>query len=248
MAEGRNGGGEGKPARVVKAAKQGDSMRGFYILIGVIAVAGVAALGYLTSRPKGGDPMRWDKLLPKMAAQGHVLGGDSAKLEVIEFGDFECGCGQFATVTEPDVREHFVKPGIVRMRFIDYPLPMHANTRHASHAAWCAGDQGKFWEMHDAIYQHQDLWNTEVTDNPDKVLAGIAQNVGLNLEQYSSCMTSHKYLAQLQANFDEAVARKAPGTPTFVFGSKMIWAPLTYDQFRAYVDSALAAQGTTIKK
>ena len=234
--------GRGKPARPVTPAPQGSSRRAFFILIAVVAIAGVTGLSYLSSRPKAAD-VRWDSTLPKMQAQGHVMGSDSARLEVIEFGDFECpACGSFANIAEPDVRTKLVNTGTIRFRFIDYPLPMHKNTWHASRAAWCAGDQGKFWEMHDAIFRYQDMWNGEATDKPDKVLSEIAQKAGMKMDEFSSCLSARKYQAQIQANFQEAVTRKVPSTPTFVFGSVMVARPgITYDVFKSYVDSLLGA-------
>ena len=246
MAKNRVDSGSGKPPRVVTPAKKGASPRGFYILIAVMAIAGITTLSYLSSRPKQ-LATTWDSTLPKMAAEGHVIGSDSAKVEVIEFGDFECpGCGQFATVTEPDVRARLVNTGLIRFRFMDFPLSMHRNTWHGSNAAWCAGEQGKFWEMHDAVFQNQDRWNTVATDNPDKVLAGVAQGVGLNMDQYAACMSAKKYQAQIQASVEEGTRRKINGTPTLIFGTVMTGI-LTFDQFKAEVDRMLA-EATPKKK
>ncbi|HVB32567.1 MAG TPA: thioredoxin domain-containing protein [Gemmatimonadaceae bacterium] len=236
-----------KRAGAVKAAKTSPAMRGFYILIGVIAVVGIGALSYLSARPKQAAA-EWDSTLPKLTAMGHLEGSDSAKLEVIEFADFECpACGQFATLTEPDVRTHLIDSGVVAIRFMDFPLPMHANTWYAHRAAWCAADQGKFWPMHDAIYNYQDSWNTEATNDPNKVLSGIAKGVGLNMDQYAACIAAKKYQAQIQANATEAQNRQVDQTPTFVFGSKVIGGYETFDQFRANVEEAIAAKAAAAK-
>jgi protein-disulfide isomerase len=229
----------GKPTPVVTPSKKTASKRGFYVLIALMAVLGITALSYLSTRPKELE-MKWDSTLPRMAAEGHVIGSDSARVEVIEFGDFECpSCGRFATITEPDVRAKLVNSGLIRFRFLDFPLPMHRNTWHASNAAWCASEQNKFWEMHDAIFQNQDRWNGIATDNPDKVLAGVAQGVGLNVEQYTSCMAARKYQAQIQASVTEGTRRQIQGTPTFVFGTTMTGI-LSFDEFKAQVDRLLA--------
>ncbi|HEY5218263.1 MAG TPA: thioredoxin domain-containing protein [Gemmatimonadaceae bacterium] len=236
-----------KNAKVVKSSKSSSATRGFFILLGVIAVAGIAALSYLAAKPKSAAS-QWDSSLPKLTYAGHLEGSDSAMLEVIEFGDFECpACGQFATLTEPDVRTHLIDSGVVSIRFVDFPLPMHANTWYAHRAAWCAGDQGKFWPMHDAIYGYQDSWNTEATDNPGKVLAGIAKGIGLNMDQYSSCIAAKKYQAQIQANATEAEKRNVNETPTFVFGTKIVGGSESYDQFKANVEQAIAAKAAAAK-
>ena len=223
----------------MKQAKGGPG-RGFYLGLAVIAIAGVGLLAWQASKPKQ-VVSEIDTTLPKMEAQGHVIGSPTAKLEVIEFADFECpGCGQFATLTEPDIRTRLVNTGLIRMRFIDYPLPMHKNTWHAHRAAWCAADQNKFWEMHDAIYANQDSWNGEVTSDPDKVLLGIAKGVGLDEAKYQQCIDTKKYQAQIQANMAEAEKRGIDRTPSFIIGSKKISGGMPYDDFKKAVDAELA--------
>ncbi len=236
-----NGGSRGKPAaNPVKKTKNSSAMRGFYIILAVIAVLGIAGLSYLAAKPKA-SASAWDSTLPKLDALGHTEGSDSAQLEVVEFADFECPiCGQWAALTEPDVRTHLIDSGVVRLRYMDFPLNIHRNTWAAHNAAWCAGDQGKFWPMHDAIYHYQDSWNTEATDNPEKVLAGVAQGVGLDMDQYNACMKARKFQAQLQANELEAERRHVDATPTFVFGNRVVANYLTYDQFKAEVEQAIA--------
>ena len=136
----------------------------------------------------------------------------------------------------------------MRIRFIDFPLSMHRNTWNAHRAAWCAGDQGKFWQMHDAIYQNQDRWNSEATDNPDHVLTGIAQGLGLNMDSYNQCVKDKKYQAQIQANETRGRQPASRSTPTFVFGNKVIGDYETYDQFKANVEAAIAARKAAAKK
>lgn len=238
-----------KPANSGSSKKRPNpATRGFYILLVVIAVLGIGALSYLATQPKGGVT-QWDSTLPKLDAQGHVEGSDSAKLEVIEFADFECPvCGQFASLTEPDIRTHLIDSGVVRIRYMDFPLSIHRNTWNAHRAAWCAGDQGKFWQMHDMLYNRQDQWNTEATGKPDNVIAGFAQGLGLNMDQFNKCVDDRKYQAQLQANETLAESRQVDATPTFVFGTKVIPGYLTYDQFKKEVEDAIARQQAAAKK
>ena len=173
----------------------------------------------------------------------HILGPHDAHLTLIEFGDFECPiCGQFNTLTEPEIRSRLVEPGIIRYRYIDFPLDMHHNTWNASRAAACADEQGKFWQMHDALFQSQDRWDTEATSNPDKVFKQLAQQLGLNTDQFDKCVDSKKYQAKIQAHLALAEARKLDGTPSFVIGDRQVTAGLSYDQFKSLVDSALARQ------
>ena len=230
---------------MVKSAQSGGK-RAFYMSVAVLLVGGIGALSYMSTRPTGA---RIDTTLAPIPNQGHVIGSDSAPVEVVEFGDFECpGCGSFANLTEPDVRARLVFTGLIRFRYMDFPLSGHRNTRAAHLAAWCAGEQGKFWEMHDAIFQNQDRWNGETTRRPEKVLGGLARQVGVGMEQYDACVDSGKYMPQITANAQEGARRGVGGTPTFFFGKRVYPEPISYDGFKAYVDTmiaeARAAKGT----
>jgi protein-disulfide isomerase len=238
----------GRKSGVVKQTKKSStSNRAFYLIAGAVGILGIGALTYQTTRAKGvavASPV--DTTLPPVKSEGYVLGSPTAKVEVVEFGDFECPqCGRFATLTEPDVRSRLINTGVVRYRYIDYPLPMHGNTWNASRAAACADEQGKFWEMHDAIYANQDRWDTQATNKPDKLLKQIGgQIAGINADQFNQCVDTKKTQAKIQAHLKLAEARQVGGTPTFIFGGdKQIGSFLTYDQFKQYVDQAAAKGG-----
>jgi protein-disulfide isomerase len=226
---------------VVSAAKRGGPGRGFWIALVVIAVIGIGALSWQASRPKS-VATKIDSSLPPLKAEGYVLGSPTAPVEVIEFADFECpGCGQFATLTEPDVRTRLVNTGQVRMRFMDYPLPMHKNTWDASLAASCANEQGKFWEMHDQIFANQDRWNGEATRRPRGPLADLAKGLGLDMSKYDACMDAETHRAQIAANQAEGDRRQVNQTPTFIIGNKMIPGAIGFDEFKKAVDEAAKA-------
>lgn len=222
----------------VQVARRG-GQRWFYILLAVLLIVGIATLSYMAARPKGVTEVA---NVPPVPNQGHALGNDSALVEVVEFADFECpACGAFANLTEPDVRSRLVNTGQIRFRFMDLPLNIHRNTWAAHNAAWCAGEQNKFWEMHDVIFQNQDRWSSQATRRPDRVLSDLARGVGINMDQYDQCMSAQKYRPQIQANFDEATRRAIRSTPTFIIGNKQVSENLSYDEFKRYADEALNA-------
>ena len=135
---------------------------------------------------------------------------------------------------------------------MDFPLSGHRNTMPAHLASWCAGEQGKFWEMHDAIFQNQDRWNGEATRRPERILADLARQVGVGMEQYEACMSTEKYRPQIQANLQEGVNRGVGSTPTFLFGIRRVATVIPYDAFKAIVDTmmneARAARATKKSK
>ena len=212
----------------------------FYAALGVVALCGVGALAYVASRPKNAattvDPA---KIVPG-EPQGYLLGKADAPVPVIEFADFECpACGQFATLAEPDIRKRLIDAGTISYRFYDYPLPMHKNTWAASNAAACADEQGKFWEMHDQLFNAQDQWNGQATSRPKSKFQEYAKAIGLNVDQWEACFDAKKYQPRIKANEQMALKRGASQTPTFVIGDKMVGGAIAFDRFKALVDSAL---------
>jgi len=238
-----------KPGVVKQSKKTSSSNRAFYLLAAGLGVAGIVALTYQSTRGNSvtrANPV--DTTLPPVKSEGYVIGAATAPIEVVEFGDFECPqCGRFATLTEADVRTRLVNTGMIRYRYIDYPLPMHGNTWNASRAAACADEQGKFWEMHDAIFANQDRWDTQATSKPDKLLKQIGGQIpGIKADQFDQCVDTKKTQAKIQAHLKIAEARQVGGTPTFIFASdKQTEGFLTYDQFKKFVDDAIAKAAKT---
>jgi protein-disulfide isomerase len=224
-----------------------NSTRIFYLALAVVAVAGIGALSYMSRRPADREVSPIDSTLPKVQSNGYLMGSAAAPLEVIEFGDFECpSCARFATLTEPDVRARLVDKGIIRFRFIDFPLAMHRNTWPASRAAACADEQGTFWEMHDPLFETPDQWNSEATSNPNAVFKQLAGKIGLNQQQFDQCVDSKKTQAKIQAHEELAVRQHIAATPSFIIGGKIVEGPRPYDEFKAIVDSALARSGSPV--
>jgi protein-disulfide isomerase len=221
----------------------------FIGLIVVIAVIGVAGLGYLVTNKSSAKAVIVDPTIKPGAADGYLMGKADAPVQIMEFGDFECpGCGQFAAVTEPDVRERLVKTGQVSFRFFDFPLTeIHRNTWAAHLAAGCSDAQGKFWEMHDRIYGSQDRWNGQATSSPIGIFKDFAKEIGLDVAAWQKCIDDQAPAARIKGNRAEGERRGVSGTPTFVIGDRMLPAgPAGFDQIKAYVDSA-AARATAAK-
>ena len=233
---------------MVKPRHRTRDNRKFYMTLGAIAIIGAAMVGYAATRSSTADTVTTvdPTLIASGAPQGFVMGSPTAPVEIVEYGDFECGwCAQFATVTEPDVRQRLVQTGKTRFRFVDFPLPMHRNTIPAHLAAGCAADQNKFWEMHDRLFQGQNEWNGAATSNPKKVFVGYVRALGLNEDAWEKCFDDRKHLARIQASIAEGNKMRVGSTPTFIINGKMIASAVTYDALKAMVDSAAAAAPAT---
>lgn len=244
MAKNRVDSGRGRGPGVVKQAKKPGSASMFYLLIAGVAILGVGALAVIATRSKQQAAVQQiDPNLPPVKSEGYLLGNPNAPVEVIEFADFECPvCADFAAVTEPDIRSKLINTGEVRLRFIDSPLSIHRNTWNASRAAACADEQGKFWAMHDALFQTQDKWNGEATSNPDKFFKGLAGQIGLDTQKFDDCVDSKRMQAKIQAHERIAEERHVNATPSFVIGGQLITgAPAGgYDEIKRLVDAARA--------
>jgi protein-disulfide isomerase len=203
----------------------------------------VAALGYVASRPKSST------VVADMAdttnagpAQGYLIGKVDAPVKILEFADFECpSCGGWATVTEPDVRSRIINAGLANLTYYDFPLNQHRNTIAASNAAACADEQGKFWPMHDRLFQAQDEWNGESTEQPKPFFKRYAGEVGLDVAKWESCFDARKYQKRIVANRADGIRRGVNSTPTFVIGNKMYPGMRSYDELKGLVDSVARA-------
>jgi protein-disulfide isomerase len=226
-----------------KNAVRGSANKQFVGALVIVVLAGVAGLGYALSH-RGPAVIVVDPKIPAGAAQGHLMGKADAPVQVIEFGDFECpGCGNFANVTEPDIRTRLINTGVVAFHFYDFPLSQHKNSFTAHLSAACADDQGKFWQMHDRLYAGQDEWSDLVDPNmtdPMSVMRRYAKELGLDVSAWEKCMTSQKYTAQIKGNQAEGMRRQVQETPTLIIGDKQVNG-VSYDDFKKLVDQALVA-------
>lgn len=237
---------QGRPSGGQKAVRaSGRNQKGFYTVLGLIAAAFGAFLIYQLNKPATEEAAaRIDPSTPLPSAAGYTLGKPDAPVKVIEFADFECpACAQFFTLTEPDVRARLVETGQVSYTFMDFPLPMHPNTWPASNAAACANEQGKFWEYHDILFQRQDQWSGYATRRPAGRFKEYAKELGLDASKWEACYDEQKYLLNIKAHEQEAVKRGAGQTPTFIIGSRRVPGSISFDRFKAYVDTALAEAG-----
>ena len=140
-----------------------------------------------------------------------VMGRESAKYIVVEFTDYQCPfCGRYARETFPQIRKHYVDKGIVRYSVIDQPLPIHPDAAKAAEASHCAGDQGKFWEMHEAMMADQEAL---------KDLSSYARKLKLNIGQFEECLNTNKYGDAVRNDTELASKLGMVGVPGFIIGT-----------------------------
>ena len=209
----------------------------FYLLLGALALAGIAALVYQVKKPKGVSiPANVTVLAADTAGfRGYLVGADSAAVEVSEYADYQCpACQSFETIQFPAVREQLIATGKVRWRYRDFPLEMHPNARVAAHAAACAADQGKYWEMHAAIYDRQMEWAD--SRSAASLLSQLAGTLGMDRGGFDACMSSAKYAGRIQASLDEGIRLGVGSTPTFLIAGRLYLGAISSDSLRALIE------------
>jgi len=215
----------------------------FYLILGALALIGGVGL-WFAARDRGAtDAGAAPPVLPEASDgfTGYTRGSPDAPVEVVEYSDFQCPfCAQFTVVQVPDIDRRLVATGRVRWRFRDFPLDnAHPHARLAARAAQCAGEQGKFWEMHDTLLWRQREWAN--LRDPRSKFEDYGREVGVDRGAFRDCIGSTKYDARIQASLEEGRARGVDGTPTlFVSGRKV--GAVTADELVRIVDSIAPIQ------
>ena len=183
------------------------------------------------------DPER-----PGFNMAGDQYRGDpNALVTVIEFSDFQCPyCQQHVVETQPALDEKYVDNGQIMWVFKHFPLDIHPQAPAAGAAAECAADQGMFWEMHAALFADQEVWS--VTD-PTPIFEGLAADVGLDADAFSTCMAAEEAAARVSSDMTEG-APFVQGTPTFIVlangEGQIIPGALPLDTFVEVLDEVIA--------
>lgn len=176
----------------------------------------------------------------------HTIGDKNAKVTLIQYGDYQCpGCGAIY----PTVKE-VVDANKKDILFVFRNLPLtniHPNALAAATAAEAAGKQGKYFEMHDTLYDNQSAWENATGEQRGAIFEGYGQSIGLNVDQYKKDLSSSDVAKKI--NRDVALAKKAgaQATPTFVLNGKVLsqdqWS--TKEAFNKVIADALKKAGVT---
>lgn len=170
----------------------------------------------------------------------HIRGATSSPVSVIEYGDFECpACGAYEPIVEQLEKAYGSKVTFV---FRQYPLyQIHQNAMISAQASEAAGLQGKFWEMHDLLYAHQDAWVNLSGDALTKQLDTYASSIGLSLDTFNTDLVASSTIALVTAQHALGDQAQLDHTPTFFVDLIQIPNPNSYEQFASYIDAAIAS-------
>jgi len=171
-------------------------------------------------------PSGFDTIPGNAPSQGDA----GAPIVMVEYSDFECPYSRRVQQTVKKVLESY--PGQVRHIYKNFPLPFHRNARIAAQAALAAGKQGKFWEMHDKIFENQGGLS-------QAKLEEIAKGIGLDIEKFKTDMNSMEIARTVQADQDEGVKVGVQSTPTLIINGTMIMGAQNYCVFKEVIDGIL---------
>ncbi|MCX7681431.1 MAG: peptidylprolyl isomerase [Anaerolineae bacterium] len=152
--------------------------------------------------------------LPPVTDADHVYGSANASITLIEYADFQCpGCAAMHTL-----RTYLEEAYGDDLRYVyrHFPLSFHPLATIAAEAAEAAGAQGKFWEMHDMLFEHQQEWSQLTDDTVREKFVEYASELGLDTERFAQELDEHKYLDKVNADTQSAMQANLGGTPTYI--------------------------------
>lgn len=199
-----------------------------------IVVGGALFLGNSSSTPK--EPQVVSKKL-LVTKDSEKKGSNSAKLTLVEFSDFQCpACQAWFPVVAQVLQKH---PENVLFVFRHFPLDGHKNAKQAAYAAEAAGKQGKFWEMHDLLYENQSEWSE--SKNPQELFAQYATTIGLDNQKWLSDIKSKAVTEEVNQDIQDGYAVGVNSTPTFYLNDKKLELS-GFDDLSKQIDEAVAKQ------
>jgi len=161
-------------------------------------------------------------------------GPENAPITIVEFSDFQCPfCSRVVPTMKQLMKDY---PGKIRLAFRQNPLPFHKDAPSAAKAALAANEQGKFWQMHDALFENQ-------KDLSDENIKKVAKQVGLNMGRFEKDWKSTKYDAQIADDMNFAKSNRATGTPAFFINGVLVSGAQPVDNFKVVIDKLLAMKG-----
>ena len=209
----------------------------YAIIVAVFLISTVAGVE-LYKNNQDQPPARTGKLafgLPG-AAPPHVRGPAKAPVLLEEFGDFECiPCSLFYPILRKAKADYGDQLSVT---FREYPLTKHTKAPEAARAAEAAGLQGRFWEMHDSLYENRLVWLG--ASSTRAALIELATKLGLDMERFQKDMDSEEVIKRIAADRDRVTSLELDRTPSvFINGDRMTARPITDENLHAAIDAAL---------
>lgn len=177
-----------------------------------------------------------------------AVGSADAPVVMIEYSDFQCPyCGQFALKSEPELIEKYVRQGVLRIEWRNFPI-FGQESEGAAQAAWAAGQQGRFWEFHKTLFENRpEKKNTGVL-TADR-LAELAGQAGVpDIAKFRADADSDAARAAVQKDMTEGYNLGITSTPAFLINGRPLLGAQSIEQFKAVIEAAQRASGEAVAK
>lgn len=164
-------------------------------------------------------------------------GSENAKVTIVEFSDFQCPyCANYSTTTYNQIKKEYGDK--IRYIFRDFPLGFHPFAQKAAEAARCAGDQSKFWEMHDLLFAKNSEWSAE--KSVDGTFVIYAGQIGADKAKFKECLASGKFAQAVKDDVALGSTVGVSGTPSFFINGQMLVGAQSFESFKTIIDKELA--------
>lgn len=220
---------------IMKEKKNLGALKNPWFYVSVVAVIAILILAYILIKPdQTGNVIREENPIVGISIDNDaVLGDDDAPITIIEFSDYECPfCTRFYLNTLPQIKSEYIDTGKVKLIYRDYPLGFHANAQKAAEAAECAGEQEKYYEMHDKLFD-------EGVDGGVSSFKQYAKEIGLNAEEFNECLDSGEMASEVQKDFQDGQRAGVQGTPTFFINGKILKGAQPFEVFKQIIEEEL---------
>ncbi len=217
-----------------------ESKKLLWIGLVVVVIIGGGVWAYnANQQPVAVTPTVNGNLLINANSHSTDQGTRTYPVTIVEFGDYECpACGY----AEPIVEKILPADPQVRLVFRNFPLPQHQFALIAAEAAEAAGAQGKFWEMHNAIYANQDVWTTMQT--PMDAFVEMAKKLNLDVAKFTADVNSNKYADIITKDRQDGITLGVDSTPTFYINGRQYLGGLDYNTMQLAIQDAMAPSAT----
>jgi protein-disulfide isomerase len=218
------------------------------IVVGALFVAG--ALIYPNLKPVGEIATIAVTPGERPMVNDNAMGDPNAPIKIEEFSDFQCPyCARFHEETEAQLTDSYVADGTVYFVYRSFGDFIGPESKAAAEAAYCAGDQGKFWEYHDILFANQTGEN--VGAFADRRLQAFAESLSLDMDAFNTCFSSGKYADRVAQDKADGTAAGVTGTPAFLLTytvngqqkQSLIAGAYPFSEFQSRIDTALTEMG-----
>ncbi len=206
------------------------------LIVIVLAVAVAAGAAVYLSRQADEPEAIAAPIHADIKGGGHLRGPENASLTLVEFGDYQCpSCGAYHPLVKEILNRY---PQKLRLEFHHFPLvSIHPNSMLASKAAEAAGEQGRYWEMHDALFEHQREWSD--SPNAEPIFVALASQMGLDSNKFMQGLRSPQLQERILRDVERGQDAKVDAVPTFFINGERVHVKLSMEDFVQVIEAHL---------